>query len=202
MGSDWFTLRHTIHLRMDWPRELYSPSSKLSAEMLFNRRPRSKLDLLQPSVSAKVEIQQTRQKLNHDSVRSTVRTLSVNDPVFDRISREVLPSGCLERWCKCLVHSLTRSSCSRAALFADTLTQSDVVTVMEPWRSKRTPQTNFRMILFHRLPFLCPNHLRFLNRHQMFRYIIPLVLHTPRTDTLINIFSLVYWLLGVSVLYC
>ncbi len=61
------------------------------AEMLFGRRPRSKLDLLQPSISAKVETQQSRQKLNHDSVRSTVRSFSVNDPVFAQNFSESSP---------------------------------------------------------------------------------------------------------------
>ena len=51
------------------------------AEMLMGRRPRSKLDLLYPTIPSKVERQQERQKSCHD--RSPVlRAFSVTDTVF------------------------------------------------------------------------------------------------------------------------
>lgn len=49
--------------------------------MLMGRRPRSRLHL---SVAAKMESQQIRQTVYHDSTCPSARTFSVNDPVFAR----------------------------------------------------------------------------------------------------------------------
>jgi len=46
------------------------------AELLMQRKPRSRLDLLRPQLSTKVHVKQSKQKLNHDK-SAPVRILSM-----------------------------------------------------------------------------------------------------------------------------
>ena len=53
------------------------------AELMFERRLRSQLDLLIPSVAARVKVKQQQQKLNHDVI-CKLREFDVGDPVYIR----------------------------------------------------------------------------------------------------------------------
>lgn len=59
----------------------HSTTGVTPAELLMGRRLRSRLDLLFPDVSRRVESQQTRQKQSHDSSKP-VRTFAVGDLVY------------------------------------------------------------------------------------------------------------------------
>ena len=50
---------------------------------MFERRLRSQLDLLMPSVAARVKVKQQQQKLNHDVI-CKLREFDVGDPVYIR----------------------------------------------------------------------------------------------------------------------
>ena len=56
------------------------------AELLMNRRPRSQLDLMHPSVASRVVVNQERQKAGHDRPSVAVRTFSPGDTVYVRES--------------------------------------------------------------------------------------------------------------------
>ena len=59
----------------------HSTTGVAPAELLMGRRPRSLLDNLHPDISQRVECQQAKQKLCHDSSKP-VRTFVVGDTVF------------------------------------------------------------------------------------------------------------------------
>ena len=58
----------------------HSTTGVSPAELLLNRRPRSRLDLLYPDVSSRVRKNQVKQKANHDN-HSRKRTFNVGDLV-------------------------------------------------------------------------------------------------------------------------
>ena len=57
------------------------------AELMFERRLRSQLDLLMPSVAARAKVKQQQQKLNHDVI-CKLREFDFGDPVYIRNFKE------------------------------------------------------------------------------------------------------------------
>ena len=69
------------------------------AELLFGRRPRTRLDLLRPNTPVRVENKQMEQKLRHDR-KAKCRFFSVGEPIFARnfgTGRRWLPGDIIER---------------------------------------------------------------------------------------------------------
>jgi len=78
----------TIETRLSWFLLKYRLTSHTMtgcspAELLLGRQPRSRLDLLHPDVSVKVQENQARQKWAHDS-HSQARAFQIGDKVYVR----------------------------------------------------------------------------------------------------------------------
>ena len=60
---------------------LHATTGVPPAEILMQRKPRSRLDLLRPQLSTKVHVKQTKQKLNHDK-SAPVRQFQIDNTVY------------------------------------------------------------------------------------------------------------------------